>query len=200
MGQFHFTPDDYLDLMQAEVPAYAEFQDRVAETAEGLHNVELILDLGVGTGETARRVLQRFPGAGLVGIDVSEEMLAAARLALPPDRVDLRVRRLEDPLPAGPFDLVISALAIHHLDGAAKADLFQRVAAVLNRGARFVMGDVIVPRDPQDAVTPLTPDFDLPSSLEELEGWLAAAGFDVRTAWAHKDLVVLSCEARKAPT
>ncbi len=31
--------------------------------------------------------------------------------------VELRVAELTDPLPDGPFDLVVSALAIHHLEG-----------------------------------------------------------------------------------
>jgi hypothetical protein len=31
---------------------------------------------------------------------------------------DLRVQRLEDPLPEGSYDLVVSALTIHHLDDA----------------------------------------------------------------------------------
>jgi tRNA (cmo5U34)-methyltransferase len=38
------------------------------------------------------------------------------------------VHRLEDPPPEGNFALVVSALAVHHLDGAGKADLFARVA------------------------------------------------------------------------
>ena len=33
--------------------------------------------------------------------------------------------------PAGPFDLVASALAVHHLDGPGKAELFRRLAGVL---------------------------------------------------------------------
>src|SRR5262245_62724772 len=53
------------------------------------------------------------------------------RSSLPPDRVSLLVGRLEDPLPQGPFDLVVSALAVHHLDAASKADLFRRIAATL---------------------------------------------------------------------
>jgi tRNA (cmo5U34)-methyltransferase len=39
------------------------------------------------------------------------------------------VSRLEDALPVGNIDLVVSALAVHHLDGAGKADLFARIAA-----------------------------------------------------------------------
>ena len=40
---------------------------------------------------------------------------------------DLRVSRLEDALPEGNFDLVVSARAVRHLDGDGKAELFVRV-------------------------------------------------------------------------
>jgi tRNA (cmo5U34)-methyltransferase len=59
MSQFHFTPDDYLELMHKEVPRYAELQDETAKATEG--QVETILELGTGTGETARRVLALHP-------------------------------------------------------------------------------------------------------------------------------------------
>ncbi len=178
--------------MHAEVPAFDELQDRVATAAEGL-GVNRILELGTGTGETARRVLLRYPEARLTGIDVSEEMLAAARRALPPESVDqLLVQEMQDPLPEGPFDLVISALTIHHLDASGKADLFQRLARVVRRGGRFVMADVIVPTDPKDALTPLSPDYDMPSPINDLLRWLREAGFDPRIVWSFKDLAVIS--------
>ncbi len=108
----------------------------------------------MGTGETAGRLFSEASGSDLVGLDGSTSMLAAARGALPPERVELHVGRLEDPLPPGPFDLVVSALAVHHLPDEAKADLFRRIRAV---GDRFVLGDVVVPEDPADAVISLTP-------------------------------------------
>jgi tRNA (cmo5U34)-methyltransferase len=194
MSQYHFRPDEYLDLMHAEVPAFDELQDRVAAATAGLV-VHRILELGTGSGETARRVLLEHPTALLTGIDVSEEMLAAARNALPSERIDaLLVRGIQEPLPEGPFDLVISALTIHHLDAPGKADLFQRLARSLRRGGRFVTGDVVVPKDPGDAITPLSPDYDLPSSVDELLGWLEGAGFDPHVVWSFKDLVVISSE------
>ena len=75
-----------------------------------------MLELGTGTGETARRLLEAHPDAFLVGVDASAEMLAVARSVLPGDRVDLRVGAIEEPLPEGPFDLVASALCVHHLE------------------------------------------------------------------------------------
>jgi len=117
-------------------------------------------------------------------------MLAAARSVLPND-ADLRVARLEDPLPSGPFDLVVSALAVHHLDGAGKADLFRRVAHVLRRGGRFVLGDLILPDDPSDVVTPVDGIYDKPSTLVDQLTWLRAAGFVATTTWLERDLAVL---------
>jgi len=105
--------------------------------------------------------------------------------------VDLRVARLEQPLPDGPFDLVASALCVHHLDGPGKADLFARVRGALTPGGRFVLADVVVPVDPADARTPLTPGFDHPSTVAELLLWLAAAGFEACPVWLQGDLVVL---------
>jgi tRNA (cmo5U34)-methyltransferase len=134
-------------------------------------------------------VLERHPGASLVGVDVSEDMLAVARSRLP--GADLRVARLQDPLPDGRFDLVFSALAIHHLDGPGKADLFRRGAAALSGGGRFVFGDVVVPDDPADAVTPLGPDYDFPSRIEDQLGWLSDAGFEASVVWAARDLAVI---------
>jgi tRNA (cmo5U34)-methyltransferase len=65
------------------------------------------------------------------------------------------------------------------------------VHAVLRPGGRFVLADVVVPADPADAVTPLSPDHDLPDSLPDLVGWLESAGFAPRVAWTQGDLAVL---------
>src|ERR671935_1265185 len=131
MSEIEFTPEGYLESMLAEVPGYLELQEEAVRATHGLE-AERILELGTGTGETARRVLANHPDAHLVGIDSSRPMLEEAGRALPD--ADLRVSRLQDPLPEGPFDLVFSALAVHHLDGAGKADLFRRVAGVLTPG------------------------------------------------------------------
>jgi len=196
VGQFHFDPDTYLELMHREVPCYEELQDETVRAGDGIA-ARAILELGIGTGETARRVLERHPGARLVGVDESEAMLAHARVAVP--EAALLEARLEEPLPAGPFDLVVSALAIHHLDGSGKRDLFGRVAAVLRPGGRFVLADVIVPDDPADAVTPLSPGFDLPDRLADQLAWLEEAGFTARTTWLAGDVAVVVADLPAAP-
>lgn len=194
LAQFHFTPERYLDWIREDVPAYDELQERVAEATTGIE-AEDSLDLGMGTGETARRVLDLHPRARLTGIDASAEMLERARELLPAERVEgLLVSRLEDPLPAGPFDLVVSALAVHHLDGAGKADLFRRVADVLRPGGRFVLADVVIPERPEDAVTPVSPGFDFPDRADDLIRWLEEAGLAPRLLWSQHDLALLAAD------
>jgi tRNA (cmo5U34)-methyltransferase len=195
VSQFHFDPATYMDLMRAEVPAYRQLQEALAQATEGVATTR-ILDLGTGTGETLAAVLAVHPTASAVGIDESEGMLAAAhqRLGDVAADVELRVADLRAPLPAGPFDLVVSALAVHHLDGPDKADLFSRVRDVLRPGGRFVLADVVIPVDPEDAVTPQTPDHDRHSTTADQLAWLADAGLAATSTWAERDLVVLRAD------
>lgn len=190
--QYHFDASTYADAIRADVPAYDELQDQVARATASAGDVARILDLGTGTGETARRVLARHPDASLIGIDENEQMLATARTALPPERVQLRAGRIEEPLPEGPFDLVTSALCVHHLDGQGKADLFARVRDALAPDGLFVIADVVVPEDPAAARTPLTPGYDRPSPLADQLRWLADAGFEPRVVWEEGDLAVVA--------
>ncbi len=192
-GEFHFNPATYGEMLRADYPEFDDFQERVAAACGP--SAHVILELGIGTGETARRLRERFPDAALVGIDESAEMLEAARRALGGAGAQLRVARLQDPLPEGPFDLVASALCVHHLDAAEKADLFQRVHAALRPGGRFVLADVVVPANPADAAMPLTPGFDKPSSVADQLLWLADAGFDARVVWDQRDVAIIVADA-----
>jgi tRNA (cmo5U34)-methyltransferase len=190
MGQFHWDPDGYLEMVRREVPDYDRVQDELARATDGI-DARRVLELGTGSGVTARRVLERHPHAQLTGVDSSEHMLAAAELP----GADLRLQDLRDPLPEGPFDLVFSALAVHHLEAPEKADLIARVAAALAPGGRFVLADVVVPDDPADVVTPLDPGFDLPETVPDLLRWMGDAGLRARVSWQARDLAVLAADA-----
>jgi tRNA (cmo5U34)-methyltransferase len=189
--QFHFDPATYAEIVRREVPDYDRFQQAIVDATEGIE-AHRILDLGSGTGVTAAMVSAAHPAASLVGVDANPRMLEHAARAVPTG--DFRVGRLEEELPAGPFELVVSALAVHHLDATDKLRLFRRVAGVLAPGGRFVLGDVVVPEEPRDAVTPVHPDHDRPSSAADQAQWLRSVGLAVHTAWGDGDLVVLACD------
>ncbi|MGP0048869.1 MAG: Sua5/YciO/YrdC/YwlC family protein [Solirubrobacteraceae bacterium] len=194
--QFHFDPSSYMEMIRSEIPLYDAFQDQLTQASGS--GARRVLELGTGTGETAARLLERHPKAVLVGVDASAAMLTAAAARLPKARVDLRVGTLEQQLPEGPFDLVASALCVHHLRGAQKRDLFSRVLRALAPGGRFALADVVVPADPGEASTPLSPGFDHPSPLDDQLRWLAETGFQARVTWQHGDLAVVAADAPQA--
>jgi tRNA (cmo5U34)-methyltransferase len=185
-----WDPETYLAEMLDEIPGYLELQEAAVAAVDTPPST--VLELGTGTGETATRILAAHPAARWTGIDSSEPMLDRARERLP--HADLRLQRLEDPLPEGPFDLVVSVLAVHHLDASAKRDLFHRIAA---RSDRFVLGDVVVPEDPADAVIEIDGVYDVPSSAAEQQRWLDEAGFDVDVTPIRADLAVFRCRKRR---
>jgi tRNA (cmo5U34)-methyltransferase len=187
----HFDPGAYAAMIRDEIPAYEILQaELVAASGAGAGS---ILELGTGTGETTAALLSAHPGAEVTGIDASLAMLEAAHRRVP--GASLRVARLQDPLPTGPFDVVASALAVHHLTVSEKQDLFTRVAAALVPGGRFALADVIAPEDPADASVPLTRGYDKPSRLGDQLGWLEAAGFArVEVTWSERDLAVISAQ------
>jgi tRNA (cmo5U34)-methyltransferase len=124
-------------------------------------------------------------------------MLERARTVVP--QADLRLGRLQDPLPGGPFDLVVSALAVHHLDGPGKQDLFRRIAAVLEPGGAFVLADVVVPENDEDVVTPIDWEYDLPDRVDDQLAWLRDAGLDAEAIWSYKDLAVMRATRPQRP-
>lgn len=176
-AQFHDDPETYLARTVARMPRYAELQERAVEAIP--FAPDRVLELGIGTGETTRRLLAAHPGARVVGLDSSPEMVFRARgLGIE----DVRLGRMQDPLPDGPWDLVISVLSVHHLDDEGKRDLFRRVR---EHSRALVIGDV-VEVEPERRVTPLGKGADMPSPAADLVAWC-----DGEVTWEADDLAVV---------
>src|SRR5215216_67521 len=127
-------PDTYLEEIRADIPRYDELQERTIGAipfAPGR-----VLELGVGTGVTTRRLLERYPDAEVIALDSQPGMVFRAREM----GIEVRLARMEDPLPDGPWDLVIAVLSVHHLPGDRKRDLFRRVRS---ESRALVLGDVV---------------------------------------------------------
>jgi tRNA (cmo5U34)-methyltransferase len=194
-----WDPEVYDAPRRRLVPDFDRFYGTAAElVAElGVDQPE-VLDLGAGTGLLSAAVLAAVPGARLTLLDGAAPMLAVARQRL--GDVPTIVADLTDPLPAGPFDAVVSALAIHHLDDAGKRDLFARIRAVLRPGGVFVNAEQVCGPTPADqaryeaaherdaralgsddaewdaAVVRMS--HDRCATVEDQVAWLRAAGFD----------------------
>ena len=111
-----------------------------------------VLDLCCGEGFLTEALLCALPDATLHAYDGSKDMLATTEARtgasgrLVTRAIDLTARdwrRFERPLRA-----VVSSLAVHHLDGAAKRVLFADLHAALAPGGVFVLADVVRPATP----------------------------------------------------
>jgi tRNA (cmo5U34)-methyltransferase len=134
---------DYEALRRRLVPAYDAFYGTAVAALElAATPLRRVLDLGAGTGLLARAVAHAHPRSELVLLDGSAAMLEQAR-ALLGARASYLTAELAAPLPAGPWDAVVSALAIHHLEHTAKRDLYARIHAALAPGGVFVNAEQV---------------------------------------------------------
>jgi tRNA (cmo5U34)-methyltransferase len=144
IGVFAAHAADYQALRRRLIPCFDEFYATAADlVGQRGGPVRRVLDLGAGTGLLSAAVLDRYPQAQLVLLDGSPDMLSEARKHLPSTSITTLVGDLNDSLPDGPFDAVVSALAIHHLTDAAKRDLLPRVHDVLRAEGAFVNAEQV---------------------------------------------------------
>jgi tRNA (cmo5U34)-methyltransferase len=173
-AQFHSKPETYLEQIRAQVPRYDDLQRAAIEAIP--FAPDRVLELGMGTGETTRHLLESHPEAWVVGLDSSPDMVFRLR----EEYDDVQLARMEDPLPDGPWDLVISVLSVHHLTDDEKHLLFRRVR---EQSRALVIGDV-VKADPQ--ITPIDPGVDFLDTAEELAEWCGG-----EVTWRADDLAVV---------
>jgi tRNA (cmo5U34)-methyltransferase len=148
--EFDREASEYDRTARASMPGYIDLHRTLVGGIPLLPTREFrVLELGVGTGTLTALVLGQFPHALVTGIDLSPRMISRAREKLRPfrDRVELVAGDLgtfED----APYDVVLSALAIHHLSDAAKWRLFRKIYRNVPRGGYFGDADDHLPEDP----------------------------------------------------
>jgi len=174
MGRFDWKPDTYSELIRSEIPRYDELQEQAIAAIP--FAPERVLELGMGTGETTRRLIEAYPDSWVIGLDASPDMVFRAR----ENYDDVQLARIEDPLPDGPWDLVIGVLSIHHLTADLKKNLFRQVK---DQARAFVIGDVV---KADVEIAPIEPDYDFPETAEDLAAWTGGT-----VTWQADDLAVV---------
>jgi Methylase involved in ubiquinone/menaquinone biosynthesis len=102
-----------------------------------------VLDVGTGPGILLAELARRRPDIELIGVDISADMVAAARANLAPygSRVTVHTGDVADlPLADASVDLIVSSLSAHHW--AAPAAAVPELARVLRPGGRAYIYDM----------------------------------------------------------
>ena len=149
---FDAVAGDYDAARRRLVPCFTAFYGAALElVAEwGPPRGARVLDLGAGTGLLAAMVRAACPDSVLTLVDLSPAMLDEARRRFAgAGDVAYHIGDYASELPPGPFDLVVSALSIHHLDDAAKRRLFGSVRSALAPGGLFVNADQVLAPTPE---------------------------------------------------
>jgi tRNA (cmo5U34)-methyltransferase len=135
---------EYTALRRRLVPDYDGFYGTAVDALRlAARPPRRILDLGAGTGLMSAHLLDAFPDAHVELLDAAEPMLDEARTTLGERVAAVHVADMTGALPTGPFDAVVSALAIHHLEHSDKRRLFSAIHDVLAPGGAFVNAEQV---------------------------------------------------------
>lgn len=200
---------------KALIPCFNDFYNIAASLASVAADSPNILDLGAGTGILTSYVLKHKPSSKVTLVDISEKMLEIARQRFSGnDNVEYIVGDYSNYSSPEKFDIIVSALSIHHLDDAIKKSIYDKCYSLLNPNGIFINADQVYGETPfienlnkknwkesiensnleigeiQSAYERIK--LDKEASLEQQLDWLKEAGFtDVCCAYKYFHFAVL---------
>lgn len=144
---FDIAAADYDNLRHVLIPCFDDFYKTAVEIIliNGITPFK-VLDLGAGTGLYSGMVQAVFPNAEFTLLDLASEMLekAKSRFRKMGKYPKILIGDYVETDLGDCYDLVISALSIHHLSDVDKKRLYQQVYHVLNPGGMFVNADQVL--------------------------------------------------------
>jgi tRNA (cmo5U34)-methyltransferase len=182
------------------VPCFDDFYGLPLQAMDFAGDAPRVLDLGAGSGLFSALLLAKYPRARITLVDLSDKMLSVAKKRFEGrDYAYVESSFGDLDLPESSFDIVISALAIHHIPGPEKEALYNKAFHLLAAEGTFVNCDQIhapdavsearnirlwkefieasgLPRAEIDAAYERM-KLDRTSTVEDQLGWLRKAGF-----------------------
>jgi tRNA (cmo5U34)-methyltransferase len=214
---FNTTASRYDAQRKWIIPEMDEYYSAAVRAAECPNPRPAILDIGAGTGLLSALMIRKFADATLTLVDLSESMLSIAQERFS-GRNDVRYIGGDYSSVdfAGRYDLICSALSIHHLEHEEKHRLYKKIFDALHPGGMFVNADQVLGETPvinrrymaywDDFLVscPLSPDdkkqmlyrrdtFDKNEKLSVQLAWLKECGFsEIDVVYKNRLFVVFT--------
>ncbi len=141
---FNQISSDYDDLIARTVPRYREMFWAMLYYLPPSFQPKNVLELGCGTGNLTRLLYDRWPDSKITAVDISRDMLQKTVQKLPTATLSLVESAFETlSFSENQFDLVISSIAMHHIQDPEKRQLLKKIYQWLQPQGFFVLGDQV---------------------------------------------------------
>jgi trans-aconitate 2-methyltransferase len=134
-----WDPQHYLRFAKQRAQPFRDLLARVR--ADGEPEPARVVDLGCGPGNATELLARRWPGAYVLGLDNSAEMIEAAGARAVPGSLEFRfgdVREVTADQLGGPVDVLITNATLQWVPG--HLELIPRFAGLLADGGTFALG------------------------------------------------------------
>lgn len=133
----------YTALISKCVPRYEEMFFNLFCYLPIAFKPQRILDLGCGTGNLTAAILNHFPNAEIHALDISADILNECKIRFKQHKNIVYHQQDFSTLnfPENYFDLIISSIAIHHVNDEEKEKLYAQILKMLNPKGIFEFVD-----------------------------------------------------------
>jgi tRNA (cmo5U34)-methyltransferase len=131
--------DGYDDRIRKIIPRYGEMLEALMSCIPSEGRRLRAIDIGCGTGAVSELLFRSHPEVDLTCLDMTESMLDRARDRLKAhDNIKFVLADIYDFELDGPYDLVISSLALHHvISDRDKKAIYRKIFDALSPGGWF---------------------------------------------------------------
>ncbi|GAB6989237.1 class I SAM-dependent methyltransferase [Paenibacillus pini] len=127
------------------IPCFNDFYQTSVSLADTSVKRPNILDLGAGTGLFSSLLLEKYPEAEITLIDLSSKMLEVAESRLARySNVNYVLDDYTNYIALDKYDLIVSALSIHHLSDSDKMKLYKNTLLNLKANGVFINADQVL--------------------------------------------------------
>ncbi len=145
-----YSSDKYDQDIINSIPYHKELHEHISDYIKSSFdkNKEYhILDLGTGTGITAKLIQNLLPQSKIDAVDFSEHMLDGAKNKLGSKNVRYIIGDYSNIKFDKKYDIIISVIGIHHQNTVGKKKLFKKIYSLLNKNGVFIFGDLVTYKD-----------------------------------------------------